>query len=562
MTSQRTVLVGKVLTLDRARAHGGAQAYADAEAIAFEDDRILAVGSRAEVVAAAGPQAEVLDRGARTIAPGFIDAHHHLSVAALYGGVVRLEPPRVTDIPTLQQALREAARNMPPGGMLVASQWDEARLRERRPPSREELDEATEGRPAFLLHYSCHRALANSRALELAGIDARTADPPGGVISRGPGGIPDGLLIEQGMSRVEALARADRARADQEGILARMASHYGDLLRVGITRICDAAVPPELVGLYRTLAARGQVAMPTHICPVSMGGWLEPPLDILGGPGTGEREGLLVFGPVKLVFDGAPGCSMCLSWAQTLTSMVRSLRLAARQRNFDAFRTISSLSPRYGAKVRTGIAIYAPEQARAVVVEVLERGFSVATHALGNAAIDVALDAYESAGRHLHRHGIPRIEHAALATAAQARRIAALGVAAVVQPAMLTMSVMNSAASIPGLPFMPLARLRDAGVTLVGSSDYPVHSFDPLVAIRAAVRRENALGVSMDPEERIDLETALTMYTRNAAEVLGCAHEAGTLTVGKRADIVELDGLEDGALQLAGVWTGGVAAPA
>lgn len=545
-----TVVLGRI----RSMASGSPRA----EALAFADGRITALGSREEICAAF-TGAEVIDLGEATILPGFVDAHHHVSISALYDGAVRLVAPEVVDIPSLQRTLRQAAQRSAADRWLVGTHLDESLLSERRPPTRQELDAAVPDRPLFILHHTCHRALANSKALEAAGIGRHTADPSGGMISRASGGMPDGLLIERAMAPVEELARADRLRVDAAGTLDRMAAHYRAMLAAGITRVCDTAVPPDLLELYRALADRGDVLLPTHACPVSIKGWLPEPIDVLDGPLTGERVGQnLVIGPVKLVFDGAPGCSMCLSWAQTAAAAARAVGIALRRRSFDSIRTMFSLAPRYGLEVRSGIAIYEHEDGGRVVQRAVERGFGVASHAIGNAAIDVAIGAYASAGARLHAGGIPRFEHAMFAERGQARRMADLGIAAVVQPAMLEMHMTASAPRIPGLPMFPLRRLLDAGVVVVGSSDYPVHSFDPLAAIRAATRRQNAGGETVDVEECISLDEALAAYTRSAAEVLGVGHETGTLAVGKRADMVVVDGLEDGAPEVRRTFVAGV----
>ena len=112
---------------------------------------------------------------------------------------------------------------------------------------------------------------------------------------------------------------------------------------------------------------------------------------------------------------------------------------------------------------------------------------------------------------------------------------------------MIEMHMAASAPRIPGLPMFPLRRLQDAGVMIVGSSDYPVHTFDPLAGIRAATRRQNARGDTIDAEECISLDEAIAAYTRNAARALGVDNETGTIAVGKRADLAVVDGLEDGA---------------
>jgi len=158
-----------------------------ADAVAWRDGCLLAVGTRDEVERVTGPDAEAWDAGGATVLPGFIDAHHHPSIVALYGGLVRLAPPRITDIASLQRALADASAQLPPDRWLVATGWDEALLTERRPPTRAELDDAVPDRPLMAMHYTCHRALANSRALEQAGLTKDTPDPSGGMIPGVPG---------------------------------------------------------------------------------------------------------------------------------------------------------------------------------------------------------------------------------------------------------------------------------------------------------------------------------------------------------------------------------------
>ncbi|MFO0548200.1 MAG: amidohydrolase [Polyangiaceae bacterium] len=532
---QTTVYLGAAI-----RTMDGARRIVDAMAIRGE--RVVDLGSETEVCARAGDDARLVRLEGRTILPGFIDAHHHVSLSALYGGAVRLVPPKVHDLASLLSALSTAAAELPPDRWLVAMEWDEGQLAERRAPTRQELDEAIPDRPVFAIHYTCHRAVANSRALELARIDRHTPDPPGGVIARDGAGWPNGLLTERGMSRVEALARPDLGAHDREGILARMAQHYRRLLAAGITRVCDATVPWELFAVYREAAARGHVLVPTTVCPVSTSGYLEQPRDVLDGPPTGHVEGPLTIGPVKLVFDGAPGCAMCLSWWQTVGVLARTAALAITSRSLDPVRTTLSTAPRYGAKVRTGIAIYRREEAIDIVRAITARGFAVATHAVGNEAAEHALAAYDRAGAALHAVAPPRLEHGSFLEPQQIRRLASAGIVVVVQPGMIAMPSLGSAASIPGLPFEPLRSLLDAGVQVAGSSDYPVTGFDVLHAIRAACSRRNARGRVLDSEQRIELDEALALYTRGAARACNAERDCGSLEVGKRADFVVVRG--------------------
>lgn len=528
-----------------------------AEALAFADGQILAVGSQQEVLAIAGEPTEVWDVHGATVIPGLIDSHHHASVASLYSAQVRLSPPMVRDIPSLQQVLATASETLAPGRWLVALDWDEVRLLERRPPTREELDEAVPDRPLMAMHYTCHRILANSQALRLAGIDRHTPDPVGGIIVRGRNREPTGLLIEQGMCRVESLARADLVAHDAEGYLERLAAHYQKLVAVGITHLVDAAVPPELMMLYRVAEQRGLLPIPTTVMPVSTGGWLEPPWDILDGPKTGEKEGTLKVGPIKLVFDGAPACSMCLGFWQSLGVMFRTWALALRRRTWEPMRTSLSIQPRIGQdlKLRSGITMYRESDAHKMVKAATEQGFAVATHAIGNAAVDIALSAYTAAGSSLHQAGVPRLEHAWYLQREQVKRIADLGAAVVTMPFMLTMPAYGNAVEIPDLRAMPLRWLLDADVLVAASSDFPVVGFDPLAGVRSAVTRMTAAGEVFEADQCVSLEEALSMYTRSAAQVAGCLDTRGTLAPGKRADLVILDGHLDDVAYLPSVKT-------
>lgn len=511
------------------------------EAIAWRDGAIVAVGARDEVTRAAGAGAEVTSVGGATVLPGFIDAHHHACIGALYGSAVRLAAPAVTDIASLQRALSEASKALEPGEWLVATDWDELVLAERRPPTRAELDDAVPDRPLFAMHYSCHRGLANTRALERAGIDAKTPDPAGGAISRGKNGVPDGLLVERGMSRVEALARASRIARDAEGFFARLARHHEALVRAGITRVVDAAVPLDAVMLVLEAARRGALTVPMVLMPTSAAGWLEAPWDVLER-GAIKGEGLVEIGPVKLVFDGAPACAMCLDWWQVAGVTVRGWIMALEQGSLDVVRAMLSVQPRFGARARTGIRIYGREEARDVVRAIADRGLPIATHAVGNEAIDTALAAYEEVGTaRLARAGTPRLEHATFLDRGLIARIAGAGAAVVTQPFFVTLPAFGSAPSVPAMRVLAHRWLLDAGVKLAASSDYPVAGFDPLAGIRAAVGRRTARGAIFEADQRVSLDEAIAMYTRTAAEVSGCGDRCGTLAPGKRADLVVLD---------------------
>jgi len=535
MSHARVLIHADVRTMDARRPR--------ADALAWRDGTLLAVGDRDAVLDAAGDAAEVLDAHGATVLPGFIDAHQHPTLTALYGSRARLTPPRVTDITSLQSALRAAAKNVPPGRWVVATDWDELQLAERRPPTRAELDAAVPDHPLMAMHYTCHRALANSRALERAGIRRATPDPAGGLISRGRDGLPDGLLIERAMSPVESLGRADLIAHDAEGFFEQLEAHHRALLAEGITRVVDATVPLDVIELYREAARRGRVPVPTIMLPVSLGGYLEAPWDVFSAPIAHGTNGPLTVGPVKLVFDGAPVCAMCLSVWQTAGAMVGALALSLRQGSLDPVRASLSVRPRVDVdgKVRTGLTLYPRAEAERVVRAAVDHGFMVAAHAIGNESIDVVLAAYKAAGPALHQTRAPRIEHATFLDRDLAARLAYAGVAVSAQPHMVTLPTVSGAPPVPGIRFMALRWLLDAGVKVAGSSDHPVTGFAPLDGIRSAVTRRTVGGRTYEPDQRVELDEALVMYTRAAADVCGCLTDCGTLEAGKRADLVVLD---------------------
>lgn len=495
------------------------------------------------------PDAITHDLGARvTILPGFIDAHHHAGLHALYGGSVRLAPPDVTDMASLQRVIAAEAKRAREG-WLVATDWDDERLAERRPPTRQELDDACPDRPLLVMHYSCHRAVANSRALEEAGIDRDTPDPPGGIIERGRGGLPTGVLIERAMGAVESRARASLVAQNPEGFIGRLGQHYEALVAKGITRIVDAMVPEPLAALFDEAARRGLVRVPTVLMPAATtGGYLDAPWSALDERPTGQtRAPNVIVGPLKLVFDGSPVCAMCLGWWQLAGSVVSTLAMSIRHGSLGPLRTSLSAKPTLGAKLRTGLLLYDPQESKGIVRDATARGFRVAIHAVGNAAVDLALDAYADV-----RPEHARIEHGMMLGKEHIARIADLGVAVVAQPNFLMFPAVSYAPHVPGLAIFPIRSMLARGVVVAGSSDFPCASFDPMLGIRSAMDRRTALGDVCEPDEAVSRDEAILLYTKNAAIASGCIDECGTLDIGKRADIVILDGDEVRATIVAG----------
>lgn len=215
--------------------------------------------------------------------------------------------------------------------------------------------------------------------------------------------------------------------------------------------------------------------------------------------------------------------------------------LALKQGNLDAIRTTNPPDMRLGRQIRTGITIFEQKEASAVVNAALDRGFGLAIHAIGNEAINTALNAYEQANQQYLKRGIPRLEHATFLDDRLTNRIATLGAAVVTQPYFLSLPMYHSTPKIPGLRNMPLKSLVDRGVLVAASSDYPVAGYDPIDGIYAAITRKTERGRDFEGNEKVTLQQALTMYTHSAAVACGCDQDTGSLDVNKRADLVLLD---------------------
>jgi predicted amidohydrolase YtcJ len=250
---------------------------------------------------------------------------------------------------------------------------------------------------------------------------------------------------------------------------------------------------------------------------------------------------------VKLFIDGAERCAMCLSMTQVARSAARALRAAVGGEGLAvlrAARTAPRLKRGPDGLLHAGELFWDQEPLDASVRTAAERGFQVAQHAIGNEAIARAVTALDHSGAGLDRlPGRPRLEHVMFLDEPMCRRIAALGTIAVVQPNFVYDIIGDVVALTPAPPpvmVKPLRSLLDAGVTLAGSSDYPVSGFDVLAGIRAAVTRATRGGRVCEGEQAISVDEALRAYTMGSAQALGVDGATGSLEPGKRADIVVL----------------------
>jgi predicted amidohydrolase YtcJ len=482
---------GRVLTMEP-----GAQP----DVVIVEGDRIAAVGPRS--LLDSRPGVEVVDLEGRTLLPGFIDAHNHLSLAALQPRWADLT--EAEDVAAVRAALVEQARREPEADWIRGFGWS---ARRDFPLSRHDLDDLGLDRPIIVAHFSVHQAVTDSRGLDALRIGSGTPDPGGGLIERDEVGRPTGLLVERAWSVAHERSLAGYDDPDRWGDLIAQRAH--SLLADGITCVHDAACPPAAESIYARLAATN--ALPISVLAMPHPAALLSGLDAerLDGPPTGEGDEWFRVGAIKLFADGGA--------APAIDAHVGD------------------------HPVRTGIEFADLHDG---VEAAVSRGFAVAVHAMGNAGLDATLDAFAAAARaHPGWDGRFRIEHVTLATGQQLDRMVELGAIGVVQPGFV--EVMGS--RIGDLRFddatwLPFASALERGVMLAGSSDDPCGQRAPMVVSPLGASRRTSNNHVLHPEESVPLDDWLRAYTLGAAVAGGQEAERGTLSAGKRADLVVLDG--------------------
>jgi predicted amidohydrolase YtcJ len=528
------VLEGDVVTMDRARPR--------ADAVGVHEGQIAAVGTSAKVRAAMGGHAAVFALGSAAVLPGFIDAHHHYCFAAFDRRRPNVRHQPGTPMEALLSRVGEIAAQGSEGWVRCRG-YEPAKLREGRPPRLEELDVVCADRPLFLQAYSGHEACLNAAGFAAMGWSATTPDPDGGALVRDRHGRLTGEIVEAACFLAEARARDSLLAGADDAWLAEAEAHGRELIRCGITRVADPAVPPSFERLYLRAAREDRLPLTIHRMPVGSASMLTPRFD---DEPTGSGPTVAPVGPAKLFLDGGERCALCASRRQVVRAAATTLRRAIGSGGFAAIRAARQPAGfRRGPDglLHRGILFWEQDTLDSAVRAAGERGFQVAQHAIGNEAISVGLTAIERAADVLDGiAGRPRLEHAMFLEPSLVRRIADAGAIAVVQPQFIYDFGDYDISAPPPQPIevMPLRRMLDAGVTLAGSSDYPVSPFDVLGAIKTAVTRQTRLGAELELGQAVTVEDALRAYTEGSALALGVASDVGTISVGKQADLVVL----------------------
>ncbi len=457
----------------------------------------------------------VVDLGGRVVLPAFIDAHIHLwKVGDLLDFTVDLRGSR--SIGEVQRRIAEFAAARPALPVIRARGFNEATLAEGRMLTRADLDQIDSDRPIHALRTCAHIAVVSSAGLRACGLDDRVNAPRGGEVRRDASGRLTGVFTETALGLVAALA--GRITDAEYKTMIRRASH--EMLRHGITAVSDPAVGPDLMRCYRELDAEG--GLPVRVNAFAIG-IPDGAAEALPLPEP-YRSDSLVVDTIKFFADGG------LSGG-----------------------TAALGRPYLGTDYR-GVLRLTPELFESAGGRAVRGGFRVATHAIGDRAVDLVLDGYRRFAEEAPDGPQHRIEHLGLPTEVQKDRIRDLGVAVATQPIFLSELGRNFRSALDSSYLAhcyPVRSLLDRGIPTGFSSDAPVvQNLDPLRSVRAAVERAGAGEVPIAPHEAVSVQEGIRCHVTGAAEVGGWSASLGMLAAGRAADFVVLDRdpmIDDGA---------------
>jgi predicted amidohydrolase YtcJ len=480
-----------------------------AEAVAVIGDRVVAVGSRADIDLWRGPQTKVIDAGGKLLLPGFNDAHVHF----IQGGA-QLEQVQLTDAATPEEFAKRIAaqvKKTPKGEWILGGRWDETKWPKQELPTKDLVDPITGDTPIFVERYDGHEALANSAAMKLAGIDAKTPEVPGGVIMRNANGNPTGIFKDAAMTlmfkAIPPMTHEQRLRAAR-GALKHAAS-------LGVTSVQH--MNPEFadVRAYSELAEKGELTTRIYAAPMETDWRDQAKVGIRHAWGSSY----LRLGAVKGYADGSLGS-----------------------------RTAYMFEPFTDDPGNHGLLsdeMHPPSAMRDRLMQADAAGLQLRVHAIGDRAISMMLDIFaEIEKEHGYHDQRFTIEHAQHTAQKDFERFAKLHVIASMQPyhaiddgrwAERRLGHERARYSYAWRSFL------DHGVSLAFGTDWPVAPLDPMLGLYAAVTRATLDGKKPGgwiPEEKITLPEAIEAYTTGAAFAEFQEKEKGSITPGKLADMV------------------------
>lgn len=481
------------------------------EAAALWQGRVLATGRAADIEGLIGRSTKVIDLRGRLATPGLNDSHLHLISYGMVMGWVDAKPAAAPTLVTLLAAIADRAKALGPGRWVLARGYDQTKLDVGRHPTRDELDGAAPDNPVLLTRTCGHISIANSKALTLAGIDEATPTPQGGLIEQRDGRLT-GLLAENAVTPV----RKAMPPPTEDELVDAIARGGERLLSFGFTSCMDAAVGQRggfgEIAAYHRAKREGRLPVRTWLTLLGDEGRSIVPQCRAAGLITGTGCDMLMIGAVKLFLDGSAGG-----------------------------RTAWMSEPYLGADKTRGVAMWPHADLERQVMEHHRAGYQLACHAIGDAAIEQLITAYEKAlAAHPAADRRHRIEHCGYSTPAQHARMVKAGVYPCPQQVFIYdfgdayIEVLGEARALSSYPFKTW---MDLGLRPATGSDAPVCDPNPFPNIYSMMTRKTWKGTVMDASQRVGIEDALSAYTEEAAFSQKLEHVKGRLVPGQLADV-------------------------
>lgn len=489
---------GNILTMNAKRS--------SAQALAVKNGLILSVDTEQAVRALAGQATQVIDLQGRTVTPGLIDAHCHLSACGLLGSIyVDVSWPAVKTIPEMQALVAERIAKTPPGEWVLGAGWFSY---DGRFPTKHDVDPISPNHPVMLINQGGHMAVVNSMALELAGVSASTPDPGNGRFLREANNEPSGTIMNHPAMDVFRRLWPD-GLIDQQAMEASILDPQARFASMGVTS-------------YQDVYARGMDRMLAYFT-------------------LGQRRAMSLRGQVMNV----------LEYFQELDGRIPAIEAIRYEDDYMHFaggkcQVDGAGEASYTHEPHNGIAwnltIWKPDDLNQVVRAFHDAGYQMALHAFGDAAVDMALDSIEAAmnanPRPDPRH---RIEHSVLNTDLAIQRQKDLGVTISIQPQMIR-AFGDGAERLWGSERMqkmiPTRTWLDKGIPLALSSDAPsMPWWDPQTTLAASMSRVTLTGKSVSPEQAMTIDEALYAHTMGGAYADFAENKKGSLEAGKFADL-------------------------
>jgi len=487
-----------------------------AEALAIGGDKILAVGSAKEIAAYRGPSTKVIDAQGKLILPGFVDCHIHFMEGSL--GLTQVDLNGSKSVAEIQKRVKTYADAHPEEKWILGMGWTYPTFGPSALPDKKFLDQVVPDRPVFLRAFDGHSSWANSKALEMAGITRDTPDPPNGRIMRDAKGEATGALQE---SANDLIARFTPAPTRDER-LAALRLGMREANKFGLVRVHSAGGDFEWLDLYNQLRQSDEMTLRFYIAY-----FLDPPelkpdeIEKIEQARRTYHDDWISGGVVKTMLDGVVEAH-----------------------------TAAMLEPYSDDPTKIGKLFWDPAKYKQAVTELDRRKLQIFTHAIGDKAVRLALDAYEGAAESNHTHDMrPRIEHIETISADDIPRFGKLGVVASFQPlhAYPDEDTLGIWARNVGPERAQRAwvwhSIESTGGVLAFGSDWPVVTLNPWPGVQNALTRKTREGDPADgfvPRERVSLEDTIKAYTLGAAFAGHREKTEGSIEPGKLADLIVL----------------------